>query len=1527
MKRALHLLMILFTVTSFSQAITVNSSTFTVPQLVNSVLINSPCVSGTNITWRTGTNFGSTNGIGYFENTNPNFPMQSGVILSTGNAVNSIGPNNSMLNDGSNTWSGDSDLETTLLASGITMASKNASLLEFDFTPISSSFSFDFIFASEEYGNFQCQFSDAFAFLLTNTSTGVTTNLAVIPGTSTPISVVTIRDFLYNSSCPSVNPSYFGSFNGGSSASGSATNFNGQTVLMSASSVLVPNTQYHIKLVIADRNDSLSDSAIFLSSTSFNIGQNVLGANLTIQDNTAICFGENYTIHTGLNPADYTFTWTKDGVTIAGETGPNLIINQGGIYGVTYVNILNPCNTVTDLLTVEYYPEIIVTTPNDIYKCNTGAANYSYDLTTNTTVVMTGQPASSHVAYFNSLINANNNVNPISSPYTSPGNETIYVRVTNGNNQCFAVKSFQLLISAPPVANQPADLVMCERSMTIHDATFSLISQNTNVLNGQSATINIVSYYTSQANANAGANPIITSSYVGTNGTTIYVRVQNVSDSSCYSVTSFHLVVNPKPLVDTLLDVVVCTDYILPPLTNGNYFTGNNGTGTPLFAGNDITVTQTIYIFNQPYGANTCFSQTSFRVKIIDLNTLDPGNQVKCDSFTLPSPDYASFYTQPGGMGTLLHEGDVITTSQTVYMYYVSLLPPFCVAEDTFVVTIIPSPVVPDYPNVFSCVSYTLPTLTVGKYFTGTLGSGSEILAGTVITSTQTLYVYAETGGTPNCIAQDEFTIFIGLDPVANVTECVSYTLPNLPIGNYFTGVNGTGTQLAGGTVITTTQGLHVYAVSSSGCSNDVPFTVTISLPYLGSVSNQVSCGGYILPVLSVGNYYTASNGTGTMLLAGRLITTSQTIFIYVNNGAGCQNEIPLNITINQLPQIDSRSSIDVCDNYILTSLTVGNYYTGSNGTGTMLAAGTAITSTQTIYIYAISSSTPPCVAENNFTISIFNRLADAPANVTICDSYTLPALTHGNYYTQTGGFGTMLHAGNVITTTQTLFVFVDPPTRGVNCLDENSFTITINHTPIIANISNVNACRSYVLPASSVGNYFTQTGGTGTMLNAGDVITSNQTVFVYAQTATTPNCSDEKSFTISLFKVDTLPNVTTCSSYQLPALTIGQYYTGSNGTGTMLFSGNNVSSTRTIYIFSHSPYSSCSDETSFVVTIIPQPIANAVPLVNRTICDTDGNNEGYMTFDLTTLNSIILGTQTSSEFSLAYYESLSDANTATNPITSTMIQSVFVRVNNSLAPNCFDVKNIIIIVNKLPEPTPQNGVICIDNVTGNINNPYTIMSGLSSSTHTFTWTNPAGLVVGLGSSLTVSVAGNYSVVATSNLTGCSSEPTVASVTVSQPAIITYATSDDFSENQNITVTATGSGGDYEYQLDNGPFQDSNIFEDAPFGNHTITVRDKNGCGVTTIDALLVNYPKFFTPNGDGFNDNWNVIGLKDQPDAKISIYDRYGKFLKQFSPRDQGWDGVYNGQVVPATDYWFSVTYAESGSEKEFKAHFSLKR
>jgi gliding motility-associated-like protein len=157
---------------------------------------------------------------------------------------------------------------------------------------------------------------------------------------------------------------------------------------------------------------------------------------------------------------------------------------------------------------------------------------------------------------------------------------------------------------------------------------------------------------------------------------------------------------------------------------------------------------------------------------------------------------------------------------------------------------------------------------------------------------------------------------------------------------------------------------------------------------------------------------------------------------------------------------------------------------------------------------------------------------------------------------------------------------------------------------------------------------------------------------------------------------------------------------------------------------------------------------------------------------------------------------------------------------------------------------------------------------------------------------------------------------------------ITWTVTDAFTENQTITVIATATG-DYLYQLDSGPKQTSPIFENVSPGIHSVTVSDANGCSValTETNILVIKHPKYFTPNGDGFNDTWNISGLSSSINNKMYIFDRYGKLLKEIATDGAGWDGTYLGAPVPADDYWFTIDYVENLIVKKFKSHFSLKR
>ena len=135
----------------------------------------------------------------------------------------------------------------------------------------------------------------------------------------------------------------------------------------------------------------------------------------------------------------------------------------------------------------------------------------------------------------------------------------------------------------------------------------------------------------------------------------------------------------------------------------------------------------------------------------------------------------------------------------------------------------------------------------------------------------------------------------------------------------------------------------------------------------------------------------------------------------------------------------------------------------------------------------------------------------------------------------------------------------------------------------------------------------------------------------------------------------------------------------------------------------------------------------------------------------------------------------------------------------------------------------------------------------------------------------------------------------------------------DFSENNSLTILLNESSvGSYEYALNNslGPYQPEPHFDGLKPGVYNIYVKDLNGCGITKKTVGVKNIMKFFTPNQDGFNDRWTILGKYESnlSNAKIYIYDRFGKLLAGLKGSSLGWDGRYNGKNMPSNDYWYKV-------------------
>ena len=136
----------------------------------------------------------------------------------------------------------------------------------------------------------------------------------------------------------------------------------------------------------------------------------------------------------------------------------------------------------------------------------------------------------------------------------------------------------------------------------------------------------------------------------------------------------------------------------------------------------------------------------------------------------------------------------------------------------------------------------------------------------------------------------------------------------------------------------------------------------------------------------------------------------------------------------------------------------------------------------------------------------------------------------------------------------------------------------------------------------------------------------------------------------------------------------------------------------------------------------------------------------------------------------------------------------------------------------------------------------------------------------------------------------------------------------------SATLVPPTTSGPYMFSLDGSNYQASPLFTNLTAGSYTAYIWNSS-CEYSANTFAILDYPHFFTPNEDGKNDEWEI---KSYPNALISIFDRYGKLLKQFPSIGGSWNGTFNGFKLPADDYWFTI-HLENG--EIIKGHFSLIR
>ncbi|MDY0089459.1 MAG: T9SS type B sorting domain-containing protein [Flavobacteriaceae bacterium] len=688
-------------------------------------------------------------------------------------------------------------------------------------------------------------------------------------------------------------------------------------------------------------------------------------------------------------------------------------------------------------------------------------------------------------------------------------------------------------------------------------------------------------------------------------------------------------------------------------------------------------------------------------------------------------------------------------------------------------------------------------------------------------------------------------------------------------------------------------------------CDNTINDTVEISIT--GSLTPDFAttatyCSGSAIPALAT----TSPNGiTGTWLPATVDATASGT-YIFTPDAGQCAASVTLSVTITDGIVPDFATTATYCSGSAIPALAT----TSPNGiTGTWLPATVDATTSGT---YVFTPDVGQCAASVTLAVTITDGIVpDFATTATYCSGSAIPALATTS---PNGITGTWLPA-TVDATTSGTYVFT--PDVG-QCAASVTLSVTITDGIVPDFATTATYCSGSAIPALAT---TSSNGITGTWLPATIDATASGT---YIFTPDAGQCATSVTLSVTITNLQT-PNVAFTYPSDLCANSENIFPDLAND----FYDGGQFSSDTGLIINIETGEVNIGESPTGLHTITYSVLPNGEQCIAGANSSFDIVIHETETIAITGENSVCIGS------TIALQANQNGNWTSSNPdiasvnnqgvVTGLASGQVEVIFTNHSA-NCPITISKTIQVNALPEVSLQDGTICLDTESGAVVTPYTLTTGLPAQGNTFVWKHNGELLLQTTSNLTVTTAGNYEVTVTNNLTGCSATAQ-ATVSFSTPISGYAVVGEDFHNMQTITVYITGGSGYFSYQLDGGLMQTTSQFTGHFQGDYTITVRDSLGCNDLVLEVTVLNYPRFFTPNDDGFNDFWNISGVNN--DAQLYIFDRYGKLLKQLQPNTlTGWDGTYNGEQLPSTDYWFKLIYRNDlGAEKEFKAHFSLKR
>lgn len=1201
----------------------------------------------------------------------------------------------------------------------------------------------------------------------------------------------------------------------------------------------------------------------------------------------------------------------------------------------------------------------------------------AFMLTSKDTEALGGQTGVT-VSYHETQSDADTNASPLSSPYTNttPSSQIIFIRLENNTTGCFSTMPLELRVNPIPTANSVSTQTICDDD---YDglATFNFTGIDSTVIGTQTGMV--VSYHESQSDADTNTSAV-TSPYtsITANAQTLFIRLENTT-TGCFDTTTLELLVDPLPVIPSIIDYELC-DYTNSGGLQEQFDLSTKD--TEIIDGQNVSVayfeteTDATNNTNELTGTyqNTSTPQTLY-VALTDLTTgcratgsfeliVNPLPQLVVPTVLEVCDDGT-----PDGLTQidLTEKDDEIKGGNADYSitYYLTQ------ADADSETNPLPIP----YTNISNpqTVFARGQDINTGCYTTVALELNVSP-APLAITPQDLTYCDPDSDGFGAFMLTDrDFEISGGVSGVTisyheNLSDAENeinalsspYTNVDINTQTVFARVENPAVSTLCASIVElvlvvnpTPQLLDPTPLEV--CDDDTDefaqFNLTINEGEFlnGIADSDVDISYYETQADAQAETFEIATPTDYTNLSN-----PQTVWIRVAyNATGCEKLISLELIVNPLPVLVTPSPLRLCDDnapgdeqeaftledreteilngqtgldfsYHLTALDA------ETNSSSLTSPYTNISNPQTIFV-RVSNPVTGCFDLTTLTLEVLPIPSpQTPVDMNECDDNATGDgqevfdLTTNEAFILNGELGvtptyyeTLADAEadtnpiqfpenytNTDIPVQTIYVRVTNDTT--DCFAIINFDVIVDPLPEANPVPTLIACEL-------------NTDG----IYAFDLEVQSDEIRG-TQSATEYEVTYYESLADATLAVNSLTS---------PYL--------------------NTSNPQTIYVNVTNTNTGCQNTAiEFNLEVLEAAQATS-PTDPYTICDdnvetdNDPTNDSVL-FDLSTQDAFVLNGQDPANYLVRYFASQNDADldqfelpnfyeNTVNP------QVIFARVDNNTqiidntgtlvdSSVCYETAPLILKVNPLPYiDIDDEYVMCVNTNGTEVLGPLEITTGLSDSDYTFIWRDDSGTIVETASSYVPTEGGIYTLEVSDALlaTQCAAPIEVFTVIESEPPTVTaVVTTQAFANTHIIEATATGIG-DYEYNIDQGPWQDTGTFVGVNSGERVVNVRDLNGCGVGFAVVYVIDFPKYFTPNGDGYHDTWNIIGISNQLNAKIQIFDRYGKLLKEIRPSGDGWDGTYNGARLPSSDYWFVLSYNEpvTGAPTLLNAHFSLKR